>query len=355
MKIIRLLSIIFLSLLILSGCSTNSAYLKEPATATHFLAGNYVSLSIYNKDKEPMLEQTFDKIFEQAKKLETNEQGISEIDMVNNAAGIKAVEVSHNIYELVKKSKQFAQKTNGTFNPAIGSVSALWHIGFTDARVPSDSEIAQNLPLTNFNDITLDEKANTIKLEKTGMKLELGGVSKSAIATEALSFLKENDVTSAVLDMGGHLYVLGDNPHSKDGSWTVNITNPQMSNASDTSTQVYSIAKLKTTTKAMVTTSKYSRVLEHEREYHSHLLDSATGKPTQNDLLAVTVVGNDATQVDLLSNALYSMGLEEGRNFINKQKGIEAIFVTDSNEVHASQGLKDQLTINDESNFTHVE
>lgn len=346
----------FVSLL-LSGCSTKNAadYLDKPATGTHFLTGDYVTLSIYDKGKEDLIEPAFDKIYAHVKKLEAHEQGISEIDEINNAAGQKAVSVSPEIFNLIQTSVDFSRETNGIFEPTIGAVSNLWHIGFPDARIPTDEEIETSLPLVNFNNVTLDEKNHTVKLNKEGMMLELGGVGKASVATQALNFLKENNVTSAFIDMGAHIFIIGDSPHSEDGLWTIQLENPRAYELDTTDDEKLSIGKVRTNANSLITTSIFSRFIEKDGNIYSHLLDSTTGRPINNGLLSVTIIGDDPIRADLLSNAVFNMGLEDGMKFINKEKGMEAIFATDSNEIHLSDGLKDKFTPNENSQFTTVE
>ncbi|MDR2833612.1 MAG: FAD:protein FMN transferase, partial [Streptococcaceae bacterium] len=178
MKKLFLLTFALLGLGLLTSCGGNAKYLEEPIKDARFYTGYYVQISIYDKGKRQALEDAFDLMEKQTRKIEINEQGLSEIDNVNNASGKKAVEVSKDVYGLLDETLQFAKKTDGAFNPAIGVSSLLWHIGFPDANVPNEEFLTAAQKLLNYEDIELNEANQSVFLKKEGMKLDLGGVGK---------------------------------------------------------------------------------------------------------------------------------------------------------------------------------
>ena len=56
------------------------------------------------------------------------------------------------------------------------------------------------------------------------MQLDLVAIAKGFITDQVAEVLKENDVTTAIIDLGGNIYVMGNNPSRKD--WTVGIQDP---------------------------------------------------------------------------------------------------------------------------------
>jgi thiamine biosynthesis lipoprotein len=71
------------------------------------------------------------------RKFEIYEQGESELDKVNAQAGIAPVKVSKITFELVKALDKYAKTSDGYYNPTVGVMTHLWHIGFSDAQIPS--------------------------------------------------------------------------------------------------------------------------------------------------------------------------------------------------------------------------
>ncbi len=95
---------------------------------------------------------------------------------------------------------------------AIGPITSLWHIGFADARKPAQSEIDERLPLVHYPDVVLNAKKQTVYLKKKGMAIDLGGIAKGFITDEVVKTLKAKKVTTAIIDLGGNIYVMGKSP-----------------------------------------------------------------------------------------------------------------------------------------------
>ena len=99
---------------------------------------------------------------------------------------------------------------------AIGPITSMWHIGFDDARKPSQAEIDQALKLVDYTKVKFNDKEQTVYLEEKGMQLDLGAIAKGFITDEVVKVLKDNGVTTAIVDLGGNVYVLGHSPRGKD-------------------------------------------------------------------------------------------------------------------------------------------
>lgn len=54
------------------------------------------------------------------------------------------------------------------------------------------------------------------------MKLDLGGIAKGYITDQVKKVLVKDGVTSAIIDLGGNVYVLGPSP-TNHSNWTVGI------------------------------------------------------------------------------------------------------------------------------------
>ena len=157
-----------ISFMVLTGCS-NSAnktttessaatkILKDPYSDEQFLLGTYVRIRVYDEGKESALKPAFDRVKELGDKITINQKG-SEIDEVNEQAGIKPVKVSDDVYTLVKRAYEYSQDSQGGFDMAIGAITQLWRIGFDDARKPSQEEIDQALKLVDYHKIELNDK-----------------------------------------------------------------------------------------------------------------------------------------------------------------------------------------------------
>ena len=354
----RLLSFVaFLSLFTLAACSTatkqttsesktTTKILQEPYSDEQFLLGTYVRIRIYDEGKEAALKPAFARVKELGDKITINQEG-SEIDAVNQQAGIKPVKVSDDIYTLLKRAYEYSQDSQGGFDMAIGAVTQLWRIGFDDARKPAQEEIDQALKLVDYHKIELNDKDKTVYLKEKGMIIDLGAIAKGYITDEVVKVLKQQGVTTAIVDLGGNVYVLGHSPRGEDQDWTVGIQDPNLARGSVLGT-------IKERNKTLVTSGIYERYLEVDDKKYHHLFDPDTGYPFDNDIASVTIITDKSIDGDGLSTAVFSMGVKKGLEYVESElnDGTEAIFVTKENKVYVTDPIKDTFVLDKDSKYT---
>lgn len=352
-KITTSILLLALTSILVAGCSDKKSetktstkqetIIKEPYSERQFLMGTYVQVKIYNEGKKDVLKKAFDRIGELDRKITVNEQG-SEVDEINEQAGIKPVKVSDDVYNLIKAAVHYSEDSGGGFDLAIGPITQLWHIGFDDARKPEQSEIDQELKKVNYKKVKLNDKEKTVYLEEKGMSLDLGAIAKGYITDEVVKVLKDNGVTSAIVDLGGNVYVLGDNPKSDSGKWKVGIQDPNESRNTVVGT-------VQEKNKSLVTSGIYERYLKVGDEVYHHLFNSKTGYPFDNDIAGVTIVSDTSIAGDALSTAVFSKGVKDGMSYVDSLDGVDAVFITKEDDIYISKGLKDNFVLNKESPY----
>ncbi|MBP1047910.1 FAD:protein FMN transferase [Enterococcus sp. BWM-S5] len=341
-------SLLFVLGLVIAGCSSNqkeeTKVNKDPYSKQELLLGTYVQIRIYDDGKEEVLDKAFDRVKELGDKITVNEPG-SEIDAVNEKAGIEPVEVSDDVYTLLKRAYEYSEDSKGGFDMAIGPITQLWHIGFDDARKPSQEEIDQALKLVDYHKVVLDDKEKTVYLEEKGMELDLGAIAKGYITDEVVKVLEDNGVTTAIIDLGGNVYVLGHSPRGEDEDWNVGIQDPNKARNTV-------IGTVKERDKTLVTSGIYERYLKVNGETYHHLFDPTTGYPFDNDIAGVTIITNKSIDGDGLSTAVFSMGVKEGLEYVEGLKDVDAIFVTKEDKVYISKDIEETFVLGEDSGYT---
>lgn len=320
--------------------------LSKPYKNQEFATGTYVETLIYDKgytDKD--FEQIKEKLHDLVSKFEIYEQGHSELDEINAQAGIKPVKVSKETFALVQALSKYAKSSKGQYNPTVGVMTHLWHIGFSDAQVPADNLIQDTLNKVNYNDIILNKKKQTVFLKTKGMMIEANGIAKGFIGKHLLKSLKSKGITTAVVNLGGHAYTIGDNPNRKDGSWEVGIANPELGEKHDSPL----VGLLTSKHSSFNTTSYYGRYLKVDNEIYSHLFDTKTGRPIETDVLSATIIGDNPYHDDAYSNVIFNLGAEKALDFINKHDELDAIIITNDKEIYISNHIPGEFKLLDKS------
>ena len=147
--------------------------------------------------------------------------------------------------------------------------------------------------------------------------------------------LKEN----STLNLGGNVQCIGSKINGDD--WKVAVKSPFIDSSSGI-LGVLSVSDL-----AVVTSGGYERYFEENGKTYWHILDPKTGKPAENGLVSVTIIGKDGLLCDGLSTALFVKGLDEAIRYYqeNRDKEFDMVLVTDDREVYLTEGVADKFSL----------
>lgn len=327
---------------IFTGCSSNNSLNNsnedQPLSRTEFMMDTILTLKIYDKKDEKILDEAFDRLKEIENRMSISIED-SDISLINENAGIKPVQVHEDVYYVLEKAKYYATISNGAFDPTIGPIVDLWNISSDQPTerdsIPTDEEINNALDLVNYNELELMED-NYVYLKRKGMKVNLGGIVKGYAADEVKRIFTENGVKSAIIDLGGNIYALGQKLNGNP--WNIGITNPF-----DPATSFVGV--LPASDKSIVTSGDYERYIIYNGKRYHHIIDPHIGYPAENDVTSVSIISDNSIDGDALSTILFVLGVEDGLKLIEQLNGIEVVFITKDKEVITSEGLKGKLTL----------
>ncbi|WP_058300840.1 FAD:protein FMN transferase [Gorillibacterium timonense] len=338
--------ILILVCLIVSGCAKQSpsaspaaGQAKIPVSETYYVFDTVVTVKVYDEKIQKDQFAHIGTILDNVELWLNRENKNSEIYKVNQMAGKEAVKVSPEAFKAVKSALQDSIDSNGVFDLTIGPIVSLWGVGQEGAHKPADSDIAKSLALVNYKEVTLDEANQTVKLNKPGMSLDIGGTGKGYAADLIAEYLESQGFHSAIIDMGGNLLTVGQKPDGSD--WNIGIQNPDQSRGT-------SVGTVKVGPMAIVASGIYERFfIENGVRYH-HIMDTSTGAPVQNELASVTILTDQSAMVgEGLDNWVFALGLEKGLAYVDSREGVEAVFITKDQKVYVSKGLKGKLVMSD--------
>lgn len=313
-------------LLLLTFCFISCRAAGKEYSRADLILGTACRVRVLNVKSEKKANEVLDAVFSELERLDTifnANSGNSELETVNENAGIRPVPVSEELYSLLELSMAFAEKTGGAFDPAIGPLAKLWNIGFDNANEPPFGEIRAVLPLLDYRNIVLPDTGTAFLTEK-GMRLDLGGIAKGYAADRIRTILKDNGIKNALIDLGGNILAMGQNPSGE--AWKIGLKNPNIGHNN-------SVMRLDVQNKSLVTSGNYERYFEKDGRLFHHILDKTTGYPVKTDINAVSILADSSVYADALSTACYVLGPEKSRPLLDSFKDVAAFFFFNDNSV----------------------
>ncbi|MDB5000546.1 MAG: thiamine biosynthesis protein ApbE [Mucilaginibacter sp.] len=293
--------------------------------------GNRFELSVV-AESEQWANERIDAGIEEIKRIErllTTFSDDSETNQVNNNAGIKPIVVSRETFELVKRSIMISKVTQGAFDITYGSIDKrLWNFDQQMTALPDKETAKKMVRLINYRNIILDEENCTIYLREPGMRIGFGGIGKGYAAERAKLIMKQQGVTSGVVNASGDLTAWGLQPDGK--KWTIGIANP------DASHQVFSYLNI--SEMAVATSGNYEKFIMIDGKKYSHTINPRTGLPVTG-IKSVTIITTNAEIADAMATPVTIMGVHAGLDMINQMKDIEAILIDDNDRLYTSKNI----------------
>lgn len=338
LKLVGIFMLLSVTMISLSGCVVNENKDKKKTnkiSSTELFMGTSVTITVYEKNDEEIIKKAFDKVKEIESLVSINKLG-TELDEINNNAGIKAVSVSEDSFNIIEKALDYSEKSEGGYDLTIGPLVKLWSIGLPEAKVPEENEIKGALEKINYKKVNLNKEKKEVYLEDKDMKIDLGSIAKGYTADEVAKVLGGQGVKKAIIDLGGNIYALGEK--EENTPWKIGIQNP-FENRGEL------VGTIEVKDKSIVTSGIYERYLEKDGKKYHHILNTKTGYPYEGEIAGVTLITDKSMDGDALSTLIFTMGIKDGLEFLEELDNVDAIFVSKDKEVHLTKGVKDTFEL----------
>lgn len=286
-----------LSLTFLFGCQDKTLH-KD----SRLMMGTFVEVTSPDKLAKNIVFQELTRVENLLSKYKPG----SEISRLNRLGKLA---VSPETFYILKKSQEFWKLSDGAFDITVSGLVDLW--GFTDKKykVPEESEIKAALKFVGSQKIIFNDEKNVVEFIASGVKVDLGAIAKGYALDCALKKLKENNITSCLINIGGQIYCLGDRFGKP---WKIAIQSPRGKDFVD-------FLELKDA--GVATSGDYEQYFVKDNARYSHILNPKTGYPANSGIISATVITNNNLAADALSTAIFVLGKEKGMELIKKFPG----------------------------------
>ncbi len=254
---------------------------------------------------------------------------LSETSTIIRNAGIKAVKVDKELFDLISRAIKISELTDGAFDISYASMDRIWKFDGTMKKLPTEEEVATSVAKVGYKNIILNPAEQTVFLKNKGMRIGFGALGKGYAADKAKQLLISKGINAGIINASGDLTTWGKQP---DGtSWMIGITNPLNDN------KVFSWFPLDNN--AVVTSGNYEKFAVLNGKRYSHIIDPRTGWPASG-LTSVTIFAPKAELADALATSVFVMGRETGIDFINQLPGIECVMVDENGKIYKSENIQ---------------
>lgn len=336
------LSVFFLVFLTLSGCEAP----EKPVTIFEeqmMVMGTIVNVTIANEEQKKS-EKAFHDLLTDFKYMQAawNPWKKGSLARINQLLPMQSgFSVGPALKDMVERSVDLEQKSQGLFNPAIGKLVKLWQFHQDEMPAgppPGDEQIREILSANpKMSDLKLE--GLTLLSNNPDVVLDFGGFAKGYAVNKAIDHLKAIGIENAIVNAGGDLRAIG----SKGGApWVIGIRNPRAEGV---------IASLKINgDESVFTSGDYERFYDYQGKRFHHILDPRTGYPADLSSSA-TVVHHDAAVTDAAATALFVAGPEKWEEIAKNMGVAQAMLIDKTGHIFISPALKRRISFTDEKSL----
>lgn len=305
-----LIFVTFLAGLFYRNLSTNKGFER-----TEFLFDTQCTVTAYGDNAKEAVDATFERLGELHRMTDFFSQE-SQVAVINVAEADEEIFLEEDIANIIAVALDVAKGSEGAFDITVAPVVSLWEFS-GEGRVPDEAEIADALENVGEDKLSFDGTAKVTKACEN-VKIDLGGAAKGYAGDEAIKVLTEYGVSGAIVDLGGNISCIGQNPNTTDGKWRIGLQKPFSAMG-----EYDEIIEIKEG--AVVTSGTYQRYFEKDGKQYHHIIDPKTGYPAERDYSSVTIVAESSLYADCLATACFVEGETEGRALAEKY-GAEIYF-----------------------------
>lgn len=329
---VLLILLIMNTSLLVGGCGTSNDSISKEG----FFFDTIVQITVYNPIDVANAQNALDECMDLCR---TYNDMLSRTDensllyIINHSPNVPT-RVPAEFLDLLNESIKISQMSSHAVDPTIGALSDLWKIPSEDFTIPDDKDIQRALDLIGSDNILIDVQNQTVTLKKDGVLLDLGFISKGYIADRLKQKLIDFGITSALINLGGNILVVGSKNNIPKNPYIVGIKDPHNPEANVPLLKVKAGDYLGNHS-SVVSSGDYERYCEVDGIRYHHILSTQDGYPIgtknghrDNNLSQVTIISKSSLQGDELSTLCFILGYDDSVDFLKlNYPDVCAIFV----------------------------
>ncbi len=276
------------------------------------------TIVVYGRDAQSLAQivnAAFDEV-DRIDRLMSHYKPESPLSRINREASQGWVKVEPELFDFIIECLKYSRESDGAFDITVGPLMKSWGFFRGEGRLPNETELAEAAGKVGYRHVITNQKNKTIRFDRPGVELDLGGIAKGYAVDRVIGLLKRRGIEKALVNAcGSTVYGLGAPPGR--AGWEVEIQDPM--------DQKKAAATVILNNRTLSVSGSYEKFFEVDGERYSHVMDPRTGRPVR-DVSSVAVLTESGTAGDALDNVFYVLGVEKSREYLKKIRGTEVFF-----------------------------
>lgn len=263
-------------------------------------------------------EAAIDAAFERLRQVEallTRFDPGSDVGRANRLAAWDGVPVTRETARVLRAALDWAERTDGAFDPCLGRAIVLWDVGHRRAP-PAEGDVRAYAGRRLYRSLDVDDAAGrrpAVRFADPAVAIDLGGIGKGYGVDQAVRVLRDRGIARGLVNAGGDLYAMG--ASEDDDAWKVGIRSPSHPDRIMETVDVRDAA--------IATSGDYLQYFQHGGRRYHHLLDPATGAPSAGRMRSITVRAPDCLSADAAATA--GFGRQTMMRTMHRAWGVEIL------------------------------
>jgi FAD:protein FMN transferase len=298
---------------------TISKLTNNPVIRTYPIMGTWAQISLYGSQKNIDIAMTrIHKVFTEVNQSCSRFSPNDELYQLNKTAYYKPFKCSKMLWKALTESLYFYKLTDGRFDVTVTPLMKLWGFYKKQNSIPTQTEINNALDKVGLNKVIFSYKNHSVKFTKPGMSIDLGGIAKGYAVDLAYDSIKDLNIKSGVINLGGNIRCLPNPPPGKK-DYLIGIRDPfNKSKLMDGS--------LKLLNASLATSGDYEQYIILDGKRFTHIISPITGYPIK-DMAETTIIAPSALWTDALSTSVFICGKKFAEKICKEFKDISILIV----------------------------
>lgn len=302
--------------LLLAGCEDKTSLSDQGVVLDGRTMGTFwrVSLAGVDAQQVPGLRASIQAQLDADDQLMSGYKADSTIMQFNRFQSTQRWPVTEALSDIVTLALRVGAKTDGAMDITIAPLVNLWGFGADKqpVKTPTQVQIDEVKAVSGLQHLKVVNEAGQQWLQKDipGLTLDLSTVGEGYAADHLAHLMEQRGISRYLVSVGGALVSRGLNPQGSP--WRVAIQKP-----TDRENAIEALVDING--HGISTSGSYRNYYELDGRRISHIIDPATGRPIQHNLVSVTVIAPTALEADGWDTGLMVLGFERAKQVAEEQ------------------------------------